>query len=221
MLRALCCGRRSSTGLLRKTFMLVSFDREAAYRQGLRVRWWDFLFYASFGVVVTSFVRIAGVLLVFTYLIVPAVCGSVWPGRSAKRLLIGWLLSLAGASPGSSFPSASICPRAPRSSVHFRSVSGPGEQRGGVSGRSSRRRRLQRAQGAEEIEEPGSLANGTAARGSHRVTRDPRPTEASADRLLRRHPDAVEVAHRAISARKSRPEVPDPSAGWWCGRSAG
>ena len=42
---------------------------------GLRVRWWDFLFYALFGLVVTSFVRIAGVLLVFSYLIVPAVCG--------------------------------------------------------------------------------------------------------------------------------------------------
>ena len=39
------------------------------------MRWWDFLFYAAFGLVVTSFVRIAGVLLVFSYLIVPAVCG--------------------------------------------------------------------------------------------------------------------------------------------------
>ena len=47
----------------------------AAYQKGLRVRWWDFLFYAVFGLVVTSFVRIAGVLLVFSYLIVPAVCG--------------------------------------------------------------------------------------------------------------------------------------------------
>ena len=43
-------------------------------RKGLRVRLWDFLFYASFGFVVTSFVRIAGVLLVFTYLIIAAVC---------------------------------------------------------------------------------------------------------------------------------------------------
>ena len=87
-------------GLLRKQFMLVSFDREAAYQQGLRVRWWDFLFYASFGVVVTSFVRIAGVLLVFTYLIVPAVCGISLAGPLRKRLVVGWLLSLTGGVAG-------------------------------------------------------------------------------------------------------------------------
>ncbi len=86
--------------LLRRQFMLVSFDREAAYRQGFRVRLWDFLFYASFGLVVTSFVRIAGVLLVFTYLIVPAVCGISLAGSLRTRLVIGWLLSLAGGIAG-------------------------------------------------------------------------------------------------------------------------
>src|SRR5437763_3691861 len=60
--------------VLRKKFLLVSFNREEAIRQGMRVPWWDFLFYATFGVVVTVFVRIAGVLLVFSYLIAPAVC---------------------------------------------------------------------------------------------------------------------------------------------------
>src|SRR2546430_13562367 len=58
--------------VFRKNFLLVSYDREGAYQKGLRVRWWDFVFYAVFGLVVTSFVRIAGVLLVFSYLIVPA-----------------------------------------------------------------------------------------------------------------------------------------------------
>jgi zinc/manganese transport system permease protein len=82
--------------VLRKKFLLVSFDREAAYRQDMWVRWWDFLFYASFGVVVTSFVRIAGVLLVFTYLIVPAVCGISLATRLRHRLLAGWVLSLVG-----------------------------------------------------------------------------------------------------------------------------
>src|SRR6266849_942084 len=48
--------------ILRKNFLLVSFDRDGAYQKGLRVRWWDFLFYAVFGLVVTSFVHIAGVL---------------------------------------------------------------------------------------------------------------------------------------------------------------
>jgi zinc/manganese transport system permease protein len=81
---------------LLKNFLLVSYDREAAYAQGLQVRWWDFLFYASFGFVVTSFVRIAGVLLVFTYLIVPAVCGIHLARSFRNRLLIGWTLALVG-----------------------------------------------------------------------------------------------------------------------------
>jgi len=82
--------------VFRRSFLLVSFDRERAYRNGLRVRWWDFLFYAVFGLVVTSFVRIAGVLLVFSYLIVPAVCGINLAQRTANRLLIGWFIALLG-----------------------------------------------------------------------------------------------------------------------------
>ena len=82
--------------VLRRNFLLVSFDRDGAYEKGLRVRWWDFLFYALFGLVVTSFVRIAGVLLVFSYLIVPAVCGINLAGTLTKRLLIGWLIALVG-----------------------------------------------------------------------------------------------------------------------------
>jgi zinc/manganese transport system permease protein len=81
---------------LRKNFLLVSFDRDGAYEKGLRVRWWDFLFYAIFGLVVTSFVRIAGVLLVFSYLIVPAICGIALATRIGNRLLIGWVIALIG-----------------------------------------------------------------------------------------------------------------------------
>lgn len=82
--------------ILRKNFLLVSFDRDGAYEKGLPVRWWDFFFYAVFGLVVTSFVRIAGVLLVFSYLIVPAVCGINLAGTLGKRLLIGWIIALIG-----------------------------------------------------------------------------------------------------------------------------
>ena len=82
--------------VLRRNFLLVSYDRDGAYEKGLRVRWWDFLFYAAFGLVVTSFVRIAGVLLVFSYLIVPAVCGINLAGSLGRRLLIGWLIALMG-----------------------------------------------------------------------------------------------------------------------------
>jgi zinc/manganese transport system permease protein len=82
--------------VLRRNFLLVSYNRDGAYEKGLRVRWWDFLFYAAFGLVVTSFVRIAGVLLVFSYLIVPAVCGINLAGSLGRRLLIGWLVALLG-----------------------------------------------------------------------------------------------------------------------------
>src|SRR5437016_6201164 len=86
--------------ILRRSFLLVSFDRDGAYQKGLRVRWWDFLFYAVFGLVVTSFVRIAGVLLVFSYLIVPAICGINLAQRIGIRLLIAWLSALVGGVAG-------------------------------------------------------------------------------------------------------------------------
>src|SRR5438132_4130629 len=59
--------------IVRKNFMLISTNPGAAEAKGLNIRLWDFLFYASFGFVVTSSVAIAGVLLVFCYLVVPSV----------------------------------------------------------------------------------------------------------------------------------------------------
>ena len=76
--------------LCRRPFFLISEDPDAAYAAGWRVRLWDFVFYASFGVVVASSVRVAGVLLVFSYLIVPALAGVTLGGSVASRLLIGW-----------------------------------------------------------------------------------------------------------------------------------
>jgi zinc/manganese transport system permease protein len=74
----------------RRPFFLISTNPDAAYEADYRVRLWDFVFYASFGVVVTSSVRIAGVLLVFSYLIVPALAGVTLGGSIVSRLLIGW-----------------------------------------------------------------------------------------------------------------------------------
>ncbi len=76
--------------LCRRPFFLISADPKAAFQQGWRVRLWDLLFYASFGVVVTSSVRIAGVLLVFSYLIVPALAGTAIGSTVGTRLLVGW-----------------------------------------------------------------------------------------------------------------------------------
>jgi len=73
-----------------RRFVLISSDPDKAFADGVRVRLWDFLFYAAFALVVVSFVRLAGVLLTFAYLIVPAVCGTMLAEDWTKRLGIGW-----------------------------------------------------------------------------------------------------------------------------------
>jgi zinc/manganese transport system permease protein len=93
--------------LCRRPFFLISTDPERAYREGWAVRAWDFLFYASFGVVVTSSVRIAGVLLVFSYLIVPALAGILLASRIGTRLVVGWLFG-AGVSVAAMLASAAL-----------------------------------------------------------------------------------------------------------------
>lgn len=72
-------------------FILVSENLPDARQKGVNVWGLDFLFYASFGVVVTSSVELAGILLVFSFLIVPAVCGALLSERNSARLLIGWV----------------------------------------------------------------------------------------------------------------------------------
>ena len=78
--------------IFRRKFLAISVDPEAAEASGLSVRFWDFLFYASFGFVVTSSVSIAGVLLVFCYLIVPSVAAMLYADRIGPRLAIGWTM---------------------------------------------------------------------------------------------------------------------------------
>ncbi len=103
--------------LFRKKFLLISMNHSEAERQGIAVRWWDFLFYMSFGFVITSSVAIAGVLLVFSFLIIPSVIGMLYSNRIGGRLVAGWisgtLVSLIGLclSYGFDFPSgpAVVC----------------------------------------------------------------------------------------------------------------
>ncbi len=78
--------------LLRKRFLQISMHPEEAEKRGMSVRLWDFLFYASFGFVVTSSVAIAGVLLVFCYLIVPSVGAMLYAENIGPRLAIGWTM---------------------------------------------------------------------------------------------------------------------------------
>ncbi|HTL70130.1 MAG TPA: metal ABC transporter permease [Candidatus Eisenbacteria bacterium] len=85
--------------VFRGRFLAVSKDHVQASKS-LNVRFWDFLFYASFGVVVTSSVAIAGVLLVFSFLVVPAACAVLFADSVRSRLAIGWTIGFLGSVAG-------------------------------------------------------------------------------------------------------------------------
>jgi zinc/manganese transport system permease protein len=86
--------------VIRRPLLEISLDPDAARAHGRHLRAWDLLFYVTFGIVVTSSVRLAGVLLVFSYLIVPAAVATLLSASVPARLLIGWgvgaLVSAAG-----------------------------------------------------------------------------------------------------------------------------
>lgn len=73
-----------------KKFLMISDNPEKAYEQGINVRLWDFLFYATFGFVITFSTRVAGVLLVFVFLVAPAILAVLVTKRFSKQLLVGW-----------------------------------------------------------------------------------------------------------------------------------
>jgi zinc/manganese transport system permease protein len=78
--------------IFRKKFLAVSMNHDLERVDGMSVRFWDLLFYGSFGFVVTSSVAIAGVLLVFCYLIVPSVAGMLFAKTIGKRLAVAWTM---------------------------------------------------------------------------------------------------------------------------------
>jgi zinc/manganese transport system permease protein len=86
--------------LFRKKFLSISLDPEGARASGINIHLWDLLFYMSFGMVITRSVSIVGVLLVFSYLIVPAVIAQMWNNTLKGRLLIGWLVAVVASTLG-------------------------------------------------------------------------------------------------------------------------
>lgn len=82
-----------------RTILMVSEDAEGAARSGVNVSLVDFIFYATFAVTVTHSVRIAGVLLVFVFLVAPATLAMTWSrasgaGAFRRQLVIGWVVGL-------------------------------------------------------------------------------------------------------------------------------
>ena len=86
--------------VLRRRFLTISFHPEIALANGWRIRWWDFLFYLSFGIVITFSVPIAGVLLVFSFLVVPAAIAFQFTRRQGPLAVISWLAGTAASAAG-------------------------------------------------------------------------------------------------------------------------
>ena len=86
--------------LLRKRFLLISFDPDEAYRRGWKIRWWDFLFYLSFGIIITFSVEIGGILMVFSYLVIPACIAILLATNMKTRLILGWGIGWLGSALG-------------------------------------------------------------------------------------------------------------------------
>lgn len=84
----------------RKKLILVSENPEEALSSGVKIWWWDFVFYATFGFVVTSSVKVAGVLLVFAFLIIPAVAAMIAVEGTSKRICFGWIFGVIGCVSG-------------------------------------------------------------------------------------------------------------------------
>lgn len=82
--------------LARKPLFSITEDAHAAAAKGLRLWWWDFLFYAAFGIVVTFSVKAAGVLLVFAFLIVPSLTSILAMKGTVSRIVFGWVFGALG-----------------------------------------------------------------------------------------------------------------------------
>lgn len=85
---------------LRKPFFEITQDPDGAAARGRKLFMWDLLFYATFGFVVTSSVQIAGVLLVFGFLVIPAVAGLMASSRTGVALAVGWAFGFAASAAG-------------------------------------------------------------------------------------------------------------------------
>lgn len=101
---ALLAGVCGAVGLFhavfRKRFLQISFEPEAARAEGRRVAMWDLLFYLTFGLALTAIVSVSGVLLVFSYLVIPAVIARLLTTGIVRRLVLAWTVGLAVSAAG-------------------------------------------------------------------------------------------------------------------------
>ena len=99
--------------LWRKRFEGISFDPQRAISERWNLRWWDFLFYLLFGFTVTFSVPIAGVLLVFSFLVVPAVTATMFATRPLAMALVAWTTGMLASVTGLTVSYAMDLPTGP------------------------------------------------------------------------------------------------------------
>ena len=92
---ALLAGVCGAVGVLHavfhRRFLAISYRTAPVAHVAL----WDLLFYMSFGVALTAIVSVSGVLLVFSYLVIPAVIARLLVQGVLPRLLVAWAVGLA------------------------------------------------------------------------------------------------------------------------------
>jgi zinc/manganese transport system permease protein len=86
--------------IFRERFVTISMKERLAEERGWNIKLWDFLFYASFGIAITMAVPVAGVLLVFTFLVVPAVIAFLFTRSTARLIVVTWLTSALASAVG-------------------------------------------------------------------------------------------------------------------------
>lgn len=80
--------------IFRKPLLRISENYEEAITQGLKVIWWDFVFYALLGVVITLAVRVTGIVTVFSFLIIPATISALFTAHWGLRMFIAWAAAI-------------------------------------------------------------------------------------------------------------------------------
>lgn len=93
---ALCTITTAIHWFSRKKLFMVTNNPEESRIRGIKIWWWDFVFYTTFGFVVTSSVKITGVLLVFAFLIMPTVAAMIATEGTSRRILFGCLFGFLG-----------------------------------------------------------------------------------------------------------------------------
>jgi zinc/manganese transport system permease protein len=86
--------------IMRRRFETISFEPVVAESKGWHMRWWDFWFYLGFGIVITFSVPIAGVPLVFSFLVVPAVTAFLFTRKPLLLTLIAWVTGAVASATG-------------------------------------------------------------------------------------------------------------------------